>query len=85
MKAGTIEGSDRWPVVIVRPGDNPLERLTEKVVPRVRELRPDPALSEIGEQDDLLSRLRAGTDNAVSASTVTSASSSQMKPRTVGW
>ena len=67
VKAGAIEGSERWPVAIVRPGDNPLERLTEKVVPRMRELRPDPALSEIGEQDDLLNRLRAGSDNAVSA------------------
>ena len=67
LKAGSIEGSERWKVAILRPGDNPLERLTEKVVPKAREVRPDPSLSELGEQEDLLSRLRANADDAPGA------------------
>jgi formylglycine-generating enzyme required for sulfatase activity len=67
LKAGAIEGSDRWPVAILRPGDNPLERMTEKIVPKVREVRPDPSLSELGEQDDLLSRLRTKGEDAANA------------------
>jgi len=67
LMAGAIEGSERWPVVIVRPGGNPLERLTEKVVPRMREVRPDATLSEMGEQEDLLNRLRAKTEDAAGA------------------
>jgi hypothetical protein len=67
LKAGASEGSESWPVVVLRPGDNPLERLTEKLVPKARELRPDPSLSELGEQDDLLSRLRAEGDGAAGA------------------
>jgi WD40 repeat protein len=64
LKEGAIEGSERWPVVIVRPWDNPLERLTEKVVPALRAVRPDSSLSELGEQNDLLSILRAEGDAA---------------------
>jgi WD40 repeat protein len=64
LKEGAIEGSERWPVVIVRPGDDPLERLTEKVVPALRAVRPDPSLSELGEQNDLLTILRAEGDSA---------------------
>jgi WD40 repeat protein len=64
LNAGGIEGSERWPVAILRPGDDPLKNLTEKVVPKGREVRPDPSLSELGEQEDLLSRLRAKGDDA---------------------
>ncbi len=67
LKAGAIEGSQRWPVAIIRPGNNPLKFLTEQIVPKMRELRPDPKLSEMGEQDDLLKRMRAGTAEAASA------------------
>src|SRR5512135_2708516 len=34
LRVGAIEGSERWPVAILRPGDNPLKSLTEKVVPK---------------------------------------------------
>jgi hypothetical protein len=64
LKAGAIEGSEHWPVVIVRPGDDPLERLTEKIVPTLRTIRPDPSLSELGEQNDLVNNLRADGDDA---------------------
>ena len=67
LKEGAIDGSERWPISVVRPGDDPLESLTEKVVPKMREVRPDPTLSEMGEQDDLLNHLRVGTDDAVGA------------------
>ena len=51
LMAGAIEGSERWPVAILRPGDDPLKSLTEKVVPLLRkEVRPDPSVSESREQ-----------------------------------
>ena len=34
LKAGAIEGSERWPVAILRPGDDPLKNLAAGVVPR---------------------------------------------------
>ena len=60
LRAGAIEGSERWPVAILRPGDDPLKSLSEKIVPLLRkEVRPDPSLSESGEQKELLANLRA--------------------------
>jgi hypothetical protein len=64
LRAGAVGGSERWPVAILRPGEDPLKNLTEKVVPKAREVRPDPSLSELGEQEDLLSRLRAKGDDS---------------------
>ncbi|MBV8268791.1 MAG: hypothetical protein JO252_20885, partial [Planctomycetaceae bacterium] len=65
LEAGTIEGSARWPVAILRPGDNPLQSLTGKVVPLLREeVRPDPSLSKSGEQKELLADLRADGEEA---------------------
>ena len=34
LMAGAIEGSERWPVAILRPGDDPLKNLAAGVVPR---------------------------------------------------
>jgi hypothetical protein len=34
LKAGTIEGSERWPVAILRPGEDPLKNLAAGVVPQ---------------------------------------------------
>ena len=34
LRAGVIEGSERWPVAILRPGDDPLKNLAIGVVPR---------------------------------------------------
>jgi hypothetical protein len=60
LKARAIEGSDRWPVAILRPGDDPLKSLSEKIVPLLRkEIRPDSSLSESAEQKELLASLRA--------------------------
>ncbi len=42
LMAGAIEGSERWPVAILRPGDDPLKNLAAGVVPRFRPL-PDAA------------------------------------------
>ncbi len=67
LKDGAIDGSEHWPVAITQPGDDPLVRLTEKVVPIGRTLRPDPAISEQGEQDDLLGRMRADNEEAAGA------------------
>ncbi len=67
LRDGVIEGSQDWPVAIIRPGNDPLKFLTEQIVPKMRELRPDPELSEMGEQNDLLARMRAGTSDAALA------------------
>ena len=64
LKAGAIEGSERWPIAIMRPGDDPLVALTEQVVPRARTLKPDPGLSELDEQENLLKHLRGEGDGA---------------------
>src|SRR5512142_2069486 len=34
LRAGAIEGSERWPVAILRPGGDPLKNLAAGVVPR---------------------------------------------------
>ena len=34
FQAGAIEGSERWPIVILRPGDDPLKNLAAAVVQR---------------------------------------------------
>src|SRR5271157_647554 len=64
LKEGAIEGSERWPIAIVRPGDDPLVALTEQVVPKARAIRPDPGLSELDEQANLLKHLRGETEDA---------------------
>jgi hypothetical protein len=35
LKAGAIEGSERWPVAILRPADDPLKNLAAGVMPRI--------------------------------------------------
>jgi tetratricopeptide (TPR) repeat protein len=67
LRDGVIEGSEHWPVAIIRPGHDPLKFMTEQIVPKMRELRPDPELSEMGEQSDLIARMRAGTSDAAVA------------------
>ncbi|HKM52727.1 MAG TPA: toll/interleukin-1 receptor domain-containing protein, partial [Isosphaeraceae bacterium] len=61
---GGIEGSERWPVSILRPGDDPLQALTEQVVPVLRRVRNDSTVSEFKEQQELLDSLRAEGDDA---------------------
>ena len=34
LRAGAIEGSEHWPVAILRPGDDPLKNLAAEVVPQ---------------------------------------------------
>ena len=34
LKEGAIEGSERWPVAVVRPGDDPLKELGTAVAPQ---------------------------------------------------
>jgi len=36
LKAGAIEGSERWPVAILRPGDDPLMNLAARVIPSLQ-------------------------------------------------
>jgi WD40 repeat protein len=64
LKAGAIEGSGLWHVLVVRPGSDPLKYLTEQLVPRMRAIRPDPLNTELGEQSDLLDRMRRGTPDS---------------------
>ena len=65
LMEGAIAGSERWPVAIMRPGNDPLKSLTEKVVPLLRkEVRPDSSLSESREQQELLTDLRADREEA---------------------
>ena len=65
LMAGAIEESEHWPVAILRPGDDPLKSLTEKVVPLLRkEVCPDPSLSESREQKELLADLRTDGEEA---------------------
>jgi hypothetical protein len=65
LSEGAIEGGERWPVAILRPGDDPLQALTEKVVPALcREVRVDPSVSEFKEQQELLDSLRAAGHDA---------------------
>jgi hypothetical protein len=65
LKVGAIPGSERWPVAILRPGDDPLRSLTEKLVPRIRdEVRCDASASELQEQSELLDFLRSDGEDA---------------------
>jgi hypothetical protein len=60
LKEGAIEGSERWPVAILRPGNDPLKALTERVVPLIRgTVRCDSTVSETTEQKQLLDDLRS--------------------------
>ena len=56
LKAGAIEGSERWPVAILRPGDDPLKNLAAGVVPR---FLPAGALPDAAQVLKLADDLRA--------------------------
>jgi hypothetical protein len=56
LKAGAIEGSQRWPVAILRPGDDPLKNLAAGVVPL---FLPDGALPDSAQVLKLIDDLRA--------------------------
>ena len=56
LKAGAIEGSERWPVAILRPGDDPLKNLAAGVVPR---FLPAGALPDTAQVLKLADGLRA--------------------------
>jgi hypothetical protein len=58
LKAGAIEGSERWPVAILRPGDDPLKNLA---VGLVRPFRPAGALPDVEEARNLINNLRSDT------------------------
>jgi WD40 repeat protein len=55
LKAGMIEGSERWPVAILRPGDDPLKNLAAGVVSR---FLPANALPDVDEARKLINNLR---------------------------
>jgi WD40 repeat protein len=56
LKAGAVEGSERWPVVVLRPGDDPLKNLAAAVVPP---FLPAGALPDVAQVLKLLGDLRA--------------------------
>ena len=56
LRAGAIEGSERWPVAILRPGDDPLKNLAAGVVPR---FLPAGALPDAAQVLKLADDLRA--------------------------
>jgi hypothetical protein len=56
LKAGAIEGSERWPVAVLRPGDDPLKNLAAGVVPR---FLPAGALPDAAQVLKLIDDLRA--------------------------
>jgi WD40 repeat protein len=56
LKAGAIEGSARWPVAVLRPGDDPLKNLAAGVVPR---FLPAGALPDAAQVLKLIDDLRA--------------------------
>ena len=56
LRAGAIEGSERWPVAILRPGDDPLKNLAAGVVPR---FLPTGALPDAAQVLKLADDLRA--------------------------
>jgi WD40 repeat protein len=56
LKAGAIEGSERWPVAVLRPGDDPLKNLAAAVVPP---FLPAGALPDVAQVLKLLGDLRA--------------------------
>ena len=68
LRAGHIEGSDRWPVAIVRPADDPLKALTEKIIPLLRqEVRLNASVSEFKEQEELLDAMLSDREEAATA------------------
>ena len=58
LMAGAIEESERWPVAILRPGDDPLKNLATGVVPR---FLPAGALPDAAQVLKLADDLRADT------------------------
>jgi hypothetical protein len=56
LKEGAIEGSERWPVAILRPGDDPLKNLAAGVVTL---FLPDGALPDAAQVLKLIGDLRA--------------------------
>ena len=60
LMAGAIEGSERWPVAILRPGDDPLKNLATGIVPRFLPADALPDVAAILKQaDDLRADARA--------------------------
>jgi tetratricopeptide (TPR) repeat protein len=55
LRAGAIEGSERWLIAILRPGDDPLKNLTAGVVPQ---FLPPGTLPDINEARKLIDNLR---------------------------
>ena len=55
LRAGAIEGSERWPVAILRPGDDPLKNLATGVVPQ---FLPPGTLPDVDEARRLINNLR---------------------------
>ena len=56
LKWGAIEGSEGWPIVVMRPGDDPLRNLAAELVARTS---PEGAPPDIGRALDLIARLQA--------------------------
>jgi WD40 repeat protein len=56
LKMGEIEGSERWPVAILRPGDDPLKNLAAEIMPR---FLPAGALPDAAQVLKLIDDLRA--------------------------
>jgi len=56
LKQGAIEGSEAWPIVVVRPGDDPLRNLAAELVARTS---PQGAPPDMGRALDLITHLQA--------------------------
>ena len=56
LKRGAIEGSESWPVVVMRPGDDPLRNLAAELVARTS---PEGSPPDLGRALDLIARLQA--------------------------
>jgi len=56
LKRGAIEGSEGWPIVVMRPGDDPLRNLAAELVARTA---PEGAPPDMGRALDLIARLQA--------------------------
>jgi len=56
VKRGAIEGSEGWPIVVMRPGDDPLRNLAAELVARTSPAGSPP---DMGRALDLIARLQA--------------------------
>jgi hypothetical protein len=57
LRARAIEGSDRWTMVIVRPGDDPLDNLAVELTAR---FLPPGAMPDVGQLQKLVDDLKGG-------------------------